>query len=57
MVEQLLARGYRVNVFDIQQSFESQQVTFFLGDLCDKEVRRDCLQFSLEACEGNRSGG
>lgn len=43
MVEQLLAKGYRVNVFDIQQSFESDQVTFFLGDLCDKEVRRGCL--------------
>uniref|UniRef100_A0A8D2PAB7 NAD(P) dependent steroid dehydrogenase-like n=1 Tax=Zosterops lateralis melanops TaxID=1220523 RepID=A0A8D2PAB7_ZOSLA len=44
MVEQLLARGYRVNVFDIQQSFENQQVTFFLGDLCDKEALLPALQ-------------
>lgn len=39
MVEQLLAKGYSVNVFDIHKRFENDQVTFFLGDLCDKEVR------------------
>lgn len=50
MVEQLLAKGYSVNVFDIQQSFESEQVTFFLGDLCDKEVRKDCLQINNGKC-------
>ncbi|KAJ7408173.1 Sterol-4-alpha-carboxylate 3-dehydrogenase, decarboxylating [Pitangus sulphuratus] len=37
MVEQLLDRGYAVNVFDIHQRFESDRVKFFLGDLCDKE--------------------
>ncbi|XP_064526352.1 sterol-4-alpha-carboxylate 3-dehydrogenase, decarboxylating isoform X1 [Pseudopipra pipra] len=44
MVEQLLARGYSVNVFDIQQSFESDGVKFFLGDLCDKEALLPALQ-------------
>ncbi|XP_027518149.1 sterol-4-alpha-carboxylate 3-dehydrogenase, decarboxylating isoform X2 [Corapipo altera] len=44
MVEQLLDRGYSVNVFDIQQSFESDRVKFFLGDLCDKEALLPALQ-------------
>ncbi|EAW72897.1 NAD(P) dependent steroid dehydrogenase-like, isoform CRA_a, partial [Homo sapiens] len=37
MVEQLLARGYAVNVFDIQQGFDNPQVRFFLGDLCSRQ--------------------
>nr|XP_055123871.1 sterol-4-alpha-carboxylate 3-dehydrogenase, decarboxylating isoform X1 [Symphalangus syndactylus] len=37
MVEQLLARGYAVNVFDIQQGFDNPQVQFFLGDLCSRQ--------------------
>ncbi|NXJ20058.1 NSDHL protein, partial [Dicrurus megarhynchus] len=44
MVEQLLARGYSVNVFDIHKRFESDQVTFFLGDLCDKEALLPALR-------------
>ena len=39
MVEQLLEKGYTVNVFDIQKRFDSDGVQFFLGDLCDKEVQ------------------
>ncbi|XP_027700852.1 sterol-4-alpha-carboxylate 3-dehydrogenase, decarboxylating [Vombatus ursinus] len=37
LVEQLLARGYTVNVFDIRQGFENPKVNFFLGDLCSKK--------------------
>ncbi|XP_053435804.1 sterol-4-alpha-carboxylate 3-dehydrogenase, decarboxylating [Nycticebus coucang] len=37
MVEQLLARGYAVNVFDIRQGFYNPQVQFFLGDLCSQQ--------------------
>lgn len=39
MVEQLLARGYAVNVFDIRQGFDNPQVQFFIGDLCSQQVR------------------
>ena len=38
MVEQLLARGYAVNVFDIRQGFDNPRVQFFLGDLCSQQV-------------------
>lgn len=37
MVEQLLARGYDVNVFDIRQSFDTPRVHFFIGDLCNQQ--------------------
>ncbi|XP_047391936.1 sterol-4-alpha-carboxylate 3-dehydrogenase, decarboxylating isoform X3 [Sciurus carolinensis] len=37
MVEQLLAKGYNVNVFDIQQGFDNPRVQFFLGDLCSQQ--------------------
>ncbi|XP_052597078.1 sterol-4-alpha-carboxylate 3-dehydrogenase, decarboxylating isoform X2 [Peromyscus californicus insignis] len=37
MVEQLLARGYAVNVFDIRQGFDNPQVQFFIGDLCSRQ--------------------
>ncbi|XP_028338369.1 sterol-4-alpha-carboxylate 3-dehydrogenase, decarboxylating isoform X2 [Physeter macrocephalus] len=37
MVEQLLARGYAVNVFDIRQGFDDPRVQFFLGDLCSQQ--------------------
>ncbi|KAM8752368.1 sterol-4-alpha-carboxylate 3-dehydrogenase, decarboxylating isoform 2-T2 [Rhynchonycteris naso] len=37
MVEQLLARGYTVNVFDKRQGFDNPQVQFFLGDLCSQQ--------------------
>ncbi|XP_077002314.1 sterol-4-alpha-carboxylate 3-dehydrogenase, decarboxylating [Tamandua tetradactyla] len=37
MVEQLLARGYTVNVFDIRQGFDNPQVQFFVGDLCSQQ--------------------
>lgn len=38
MVEQLLARGYAVNVFDMRQGFDNPQVKFFVGDLCNQQV-------------------
>ena len=38
MVEQLLEKGYQVNVFDIRKSFDDDRVKFFVGDLCKKEV-------------------
>lgn len=37
MVEQLLAQGYAVNVFDIHQGFDNPQVQFFIGDLCSQQ--------------------
>ncbi|XP_044923965.1 sterol-4-alpha-carboxylate 3-dehydrogenase, decarboxylating isoform X2 [Mustela putorius furo] len=37
MVEQLLARGYTVNVFDMRQGFDNPRVQFFLGDLCSQQ--------------------
>ncbi|XP_023561145.1 sterol-4-alpha-carboxylate 3-dehydrogenase, decarboxylating isoform X2 [Octodon degus] len=37
LVEQLLARGYSVNVFDIRQGFDNPHVRFFLGDLCSQK--------------------
>ena len=39
LVEQLLDRGYSVNVFDIRKTFENEKVNFFTGDLCNREVR------------------
>ena len=39
MVEQLLERGYEVNVFDIRETFKDDRVKFFIGDLCNREVR------------------
>lgn len=38
MVEGLLDKGYRVNVFDIRKTFSDDRVSFFVGDLCSKEV-------------------
>lgn len=38
MVEQLLARGYAVNVFDMRQGFDNPRVKFFTGDLCNQQV-------------------
>ncbi|KAG8505945.1 Sterol-4-alpha-carboxylate 3-dehydrogenase, decarboxylating [Galemys pyrenaicus] len=44
MVEQLLAKGYTVNVFDMQQGFEDPRVRFFLGDLCSPQDLRPAVQ-------------
>lgn len=38
-MEDLLERGYQVNVFDIRKTFEDDRVEFFIGDLCKKGVR------------------
>lgn len=43
MVEQLLEHGYRVNVFDIRKTFDNDQASFYIGDLCNKEVV--CMTF------------
>jgi sterol-4alpha-carboxylate 3-dehydrogenase (decarboxylating) len=37
LVEALLERGYKVNIFDIRETFKDDRVTFFVGDLCTKE--------------------
>lgn len=37
MVEQLLSRGYAVNVFDVRQGFDNPRVQFFIGDLCNQQ--------------------
>lgn len=39
IAEQLLERGYDVNIFDIRTTFENERINFFVGDLCDKNVR------------------
>ena len=39
IVERLLEKGYAVQVFDIRSTFDNEQVKFFVGDLCKKEVR------------------
>ena len=38
LTEGLLERGYQVNVFDLRTTFRNDQVQFFTGDLCRKEV-------------------
>ena len=38
IVEKLLEKGYGVHVFDIRTTFDDEQVAFFVGDLCKKEV-------------------
>lgn len=43
-MEKLLDRGYSVSVFDIRQSYELPGVTFYQGDLCDKQVRQLTLE-------------
>ena len=40
IVDKLLEKGYQVNVFDIRKTFEDARVHFFIGDLCNKEVRK-----------------
>lgn len=50
MVEKLLDKGYSVNVFDIEKRFENDQVQFFLGDLCDKEVQTNSNLRRWEGC-------
>jgi len=42
MVEQLLSKGFKVNVFDIRQTFDNNKVKFFVGDLCKVEVSLHC---------------
>ncbi|XP_062513683.1 sterol-4-alpha-carboxylate 3-dehydrogenase, decarboxylating-like [Corticium candelabrum] len=37
LVEGLLDKGYRVNIFDIRKTFSDDRVSFFVGDLCTKE--------------------
>lgn len=44
LVEKLLDRGYAVSVFDIQQNYELPNVTFFQGDLCDKQALLTALK-------------
>ncbi len=39
IVEKLLERGYAVSVFDVRSTFENERVSFFVGDLCKREVR------------------
>ena len=38
LVEGLLEKGYHVNVFDVRTTFENDQVQFFVGNLCNKDV-------------------
>ncbi len=42
IVEKLLEKGYSVNVFDIRSTFEDERVTFYVGDLCRREVCTYC---------------
>ena len=38
IVHELLAAGHSVSVFDLRTTFQDDRVTFFTGDLCNKEV-------------------
>ena len=38
IAEELVARGYEVNIFDIRTTFENEKIKFFCGDLCEKGV-------------------
>jgi len=38
IVEELLARGHSVSVFDLRTTFQDDSVKFFSGDLCNKQV-------------------
>uniref|UniRef100_A0A2D4MQM8 3-beta hydroxysteroid dehydrogenase/isomerase domain-containing protein n=1 Tax=Micrurus spixii TaxID=129469 RepID=A0A2D4MQM8_9SAUR len=44
LVEQLVEKGYSVNVFDIHKGFDNSQVQFYLGNLCKKEDLLPALQ-------------
>ncbi|XP_050417782.2 sterol-4-alpha-carboxylate 3-dehydrogenase, decarboxylating isoform X2 [Patella vulgata] len=35
--EKLIARGYKVQVFDVRKTFEDDNINIFVGDLCKKE--------------------
>ena len=45
LVEGLVARGYRVRVFDLCTSFSHEGVEFYTGNLCEKEVYSERLCF------------
>ena len=55
LVEQLLASGHTVSVFDLRATFKDDRVKFFSGDLCNKAV---CIVliyiiiiiFSIKSC-------
>eukprot|EP00042_Codosiga_hollandica_P046690 m.494037 g.494037 ORF g.494037 m.494037 type:complete len:344 (+) comp57287_c0_seq2:57-1088(+) len=36
MAEQLLARGFKVTVFDVRKTFENSSIRFVIGDLCNQ---------------------
>ncbi|XP_056142792.1 sterol-4-alpha-carboxylate 3-dehydrogenase, decarboxylating isoform X1 [Lampris incognitus] len=44
LVEKLLDRGYSVSVFDIRQNYELPGLTFYQGDLCDKQALLPALK-------------
>ncbi|KAK9393487.1 Sterol-4-alpha-carboxylate 3-dehydrogenase decarboxylating-like [Crotalus adamanteus] len=44
LVEQLVEKGYSVNVFDICKGFDNNKVQFYLGNLCKKEDLLPALQ-------------
>lgn len=50
IVEKLLDRGYEVHVFDLRETFKDDRVTYFLGDLCKKEVKNIILVLSCIYC-------
>ena len=50
LVEGLLAWGYQVQVFDLRPTFQDDRVTFFTGDLCEKEVSCVCARACLAVC-------
>jgi len=38
IVEELLARGHSVCVFDLRTTFQDDRLTYYSGDLCSKQV-------------------
>ena len=54
IVEKLLERGYTVNVFDIRSTFDDERISFFVGDLCNKEVQYFYSYLYLTICTSLR---
>ncbi|ESO07497.1 hypothetical protein HELRODRAFT_185437 [Helobdella robusta] len=43
LVEKLCSLGYTVRVFDLRTTFEHEKVTFYNGDLCNKQDLLKCM--------------
>lgn len=51
LCERLLERGYTVRAFDIRKTFDDEHIKFFVGDLCNAEVRKSLLTQCTVYCK------